>query len=799
MRSHRPHHRRRRFEARTLQLEMLEVRRVFSGDVAWNQGAALTLSFTPDGTQIGEHTSSLFNTLAGLNEASWQEAVIRGFQTWAQYVNVNLGVVDDWGMPFGILNDASVRRFGEIRIGAVPMSSDTLAFSIPNDEYSGGSWSGDVLFNSEGNFADLDVLFKVALHEAGHVLGLEHNPDPLSPMYRHTSEIETTPTADDIDRLMALYGARSVDRNEKTKPNDTLATATRMGLSDDDLNYSGATPAFGFGSISTPSDVDYFELPALSGYNGPISFQLRTRELSLLQATLTIFDQNGVQVGQGTGSGHLGDVVTVITPSAASTKYFARVEGASADMFGVGGYVLVGSYVQRQTASDADVARLVDQAFRLLGYDDSSIDDLDLQAFLENGDFLALDDDAHTDDADQDAMELEAVVASAELLRYRTIATITDNDDNDVYRVYSAERQGQTQFMTVAIESLAPEGLIPEVVVRNRHGQVLPASILANGAGLYVAEVSGIESDRQYFVDVHSAAEELQYATGNYSLAVTFTDVSAARETIATGELTPTSRIDFRELYIAKTQLLSLLLETDADAPTGVAWMAVYDSAERPLYYLAAPVGESRSASSLLLDPGQYFIEFGIAGDSPTSVNYALRGKTISQPIGPPLVDATTTPVYQCPGTPESYCYPGGTVTDSAISIATTTANPQVLSVREAIIAPTDGWFWSNNRLSTNVLLPLDTNGDGSVSAPDAILIINDLNASGARLIDRPPASNGDFLDVNHDGMISPLDALLIINHINTFGITARTAPSGELPANSNAWYWIYYFDTSRK
>ena len=69
---------------------------------------------------------------------------------------------------------------------------------------------------------------------------------------------------------------------------------------------------------------------------------------------------------------------------------------------------------------------------------------------------------------------------------------------------------------------------------------------------------------------------------------------------------------------------------------------------------------------------------------------------------------------------------------------------------------------WNNLR---NVL---DVNDDGSVTALDALLIINELNTLGARsLIESEMVNFTRFIDVNDDGFVTAIDALLLINWLN--------------------------------
>lgn len=66
----------------------------------------------------------------------------------------------------------------------------------------------------------------------------------------------------------------------------------------------------------------------------------------------------------------------------------------------------------------------------------------------------------------------------------------------------------------------------------------------------------------------------------------------------------------------------------------------------------------------------------------------------------------------------------------------------------------------------THTQRPHDVNADGYVSPRDALVLINALNAAGARPLVGVNLSPY-YLDVNHDNYLSPLDALLVINVLN--------------------------------
>ncbi|MCA1685512.1 MAG: matrixin family metalloprotease, partial [Planctomycetia bacterium] len=196
------HQRRRGWRGCCPGLEPLERRRLPAQfGVPWNDPTHLSISFVPDGAPIAGHRSDLFAALdAQEPTAVWRQEILRAFQTWAVQADVNFAVVPDGGEPLGAPgSDQHDPRFGDIRIGAQPMSPEVLSISVPHDPFLSGTWSGDVLLNSsvafDKNGADL---FPVLLHEVGHVLGLDDSDDPSSVMFPHLDDTRDNLSPDDI-------------------------------------------------------------------------------------------------------------------------------------------------------------------------------------------------------------------------------------------------------------------------------------------------------------------------------------------------------------------------------------------------------------------------------------------------------------------------------------------------------------------------------------------------------------------------------------------------------------------------
>jgi hypothetical protein len=91
---------------------------------------------------------------------------------------------------------------------------------------------------------------------------------------------------------------------------------------------------------------------------------------------------------------------------------------------------------------------------------------------------------------------------------------------------------------------------------------------------------------------------------------------------------------------------------------------------------------------------------------------------------------------------------------------ATVVAGISTVDIDLGFTTTTSQWQNSLNRL--------DVNNDGRVSPLDALLVINDLNRNGGRVLAGTGIVAPPYVDVSGDGRVSPLDALLVINALNS-------------------------------
>ena len=603
--------------------------------IPWPDAGHVTLSFAPDGTATPYGASALTSTLGAVTPtATWQREVLRAFQTWAMYANIDIGLVGDGGQPFGSTGAVqSDPRYADIRIGAALLSSSLLASGAPFS-FSGTTLSGDVVFNQGtpfgvGPYAGRYDIFSTALHEAGHVLGLDHSDAPGSAVTENYG-YRTGPTAADIANLRALYGARVADAFDAAGSNNTMGTAD--ALPSDALL---GNRLFARADLTTKSDVDYykFNVPPLVGITG-VSVRLQAG-VSLLAPSLTVYDPSGRVVATASRTDPLSSDLTLqFSASLLGGMYYVKVDGATTDAFAVGGYRLAVDYLTTGTLL-APLAPLVSPVI-----------------------------DLHTDDTLGLARLLSPLAKPAPDARFDFTFTgvIEDGHDVDRFRV-TAPGTGPVHLNVMAW-ALQTDGLDPRLEVYDATtGQPVAFQVLANDTGVMSLQVPDAVGGRDYIVSVLARTTG---DTGSYFLAIDFNQFAPTEFDGVAGKRLNPGVTDTATLTVHEAGAYEFLLSAHG-AAGGVA-MTVYDAAGREVCTLAVDAGQPAVTAVRYLAEGTYAVRYTYrypSAATATPIDYALYLYQVSEGAGPYASSSTTSGSGTSASSPppDRYTYSGSSTT----------------------------------------------------------------------------------------------------------------------------------------
>jgi hypothetical protein len=594
--------------------------------IPWPDAAHLTLSFAPDGTPVGSQVSRLAQVMdPALPPAEWQMTVLRAFQTWAASANLNVGVVPDGGQAFGsaglVQGDS---RFGDVRVAAAPLSAEELAVAIPF-AVTAGTWAGDLIFSDSARFGaeapGVTDLFSVALHEAGHVLGLPESADAGSAMFPTLGGRREAPTALDLDALRALYGERAADGFDAEESNDRRADASRLRLSNDEDEPSATLAE---ADLTSHGDVDWYWFePEFE--SGGLTVQLKTSGFSLTVARLTVLDEGGrVLASQAAADPLHGDVTFRFTDLREDERYFLRVESAANDVFGVGGYRVE------------------------LRPDGAGPDDPEQPRPSE------LPEDFGENDTLGDATDLrrESFTTDARY-DYAAEARLSAAGDVDFFRVRAPQAdEGLATALVVTAWGRTPGGLTPALRVYDEDDALVPAEVLINADGLTAVQVLNPVPNDDYFVEVRAAADGDRPTTGPYYFGADFQGRPVRLETFAQGTLSQGERQAFRSLGVVEGQVFHWTLSVPQAEGESAVRMTLFGPDGAALLSLTSRDGETRSAAAYL-PTGSYTIRFSAGtpdGRPVPPLAFLLKGLGVSTPIGPVVADPRFRP--QIPGQP---------------------------------------------------------------------------------------------------------------------------------------------------
>jgi hypothetical protein len=314
----------------------------------WPHPQLITISFMPDGTDLGGLGSNLFSTFNNNRHlvGQWQNQILRAAQVWAQQTNINFEVVPDDGAPSG---SGSYQQgdpgFGDIRIGGYAFGSSALAMAYQPPPVNNFSVGGDILFDTKQvfNIGSAYDLFTVAAHEFGHALGLGHSTTTgLAVMYATYNGTKPNLTSDDIAGIQNVYsagGPRSPDSYDAAGSNGTFGTASNVNALISPTALTALVPNL---DITTTSDVDDYTFNAPSLTTGTLKLNVQSSGLSLLSPNVTVYASDQVTVlGSASGLNQDGTTLTVTIPGVyAGEQFYVKVQGADTTAFSTGAYAM---------------------------------------------------------------------------------------------------------------------------------------------------------------------------------------------------------------------------------------------------------------------------------------------------------------------------------------------------------------------------------------------------------------------------------------------------------------------------
>lgn len=647
-----------------LALEFLEPRETPTlAHSPWPDPQNLSLSFAPDGTTLLGEPSVLSTTFDQSHPQAWQREILRAVQSWVVHAHLNVSLRADDGSPFGTAGRLQGDpRFGDIRVGALPMTGETLAKAVRPGRTTPGTWAGDIIFNSAADYAQQNLdLFTVALHEIGHALGLSDTTKPNSVMNSRYIRTFTAPTSADITELQKLYGPRPHDVHEGLRGNNTLRTATRLDTTPRE-DFRPDLPMVIYGDITRRTDVDFYAVRPAPGHTGPMTFRVQTAGVSLLHPSVAILDSRGRILTRAAATTLGGGIIQLTLDEVnPQSTYYVRIQGATPDVFGIGKYSLAIIHGQLPDGNgndddddddDGDTAWTMERLVAVMTGPFESLPGRELQALIANPNHLIYNDDDDDDDDDDDGWDnvtpLPTAHGYAPNTHFVRLGSMSNLSDIDVYQITSPTRfPGKTAALTAMIWGIDGQSVAPTIRLLNADQQELPGTILANGDGSFTIQSTQIQAGAVYYVQIGATDAA---ALGNYELVLDFSSQAADVVEFAAGSLTPNQPVVEYDLFIAKTQIFHVLLE----ARGGPVTVNLYDEQGNWVTRLTAGDGQVVSGSGWAVKPGRYLVRIESSG----SAEFRLYGMSIFDWIGPIAGNPTTEPKYSDPSNPNQNIYP---------------------------------------------------------------------------------------------------------------------------------------------
>jgi hypothetical protein len=576
----------------TLWLETLEDRAtpaIFGQP--WIDGRHVTLSFAGDGTPISGVSSNLGNVFASVGTDTAKLQMLKAFQSWSVWANLNVGLVSDTNLAFG--TPGAVQgdpRFGDIRIGARQLAGDVITITAPFSLLTPNS--GDIIVNSSKDFTSSGLnrydLFTVFLQESGHSFGMGNSSDPASVMYEQYANTRPGLSAGDIANIRSLYGARAADAFEGPFGNETIDTAT---------TYTGALEA----DLTSNSDVDTYAYTADSSDGR--WFRIKAAGLSLVAAKLEVLDGMGQVVGSAQADSPLQNDVSVYVPELVpGATYYLRVSSASSDVFGIGAYRLA-----------------VDSG-------GSGGDQPDPNALVDN------------ESAANTIVDATAVSPSAGPYGYSFRSSLGSSSDVDYFSIHAPSTSTGNTKLTINVSAVGGTSIRPDVEVYSATGVQLAVHTVADTGSSIVVSLDSLTAGADYLVRVSNGGT----GSGNYDFVAAFSSAGAPTMMGARGQLNGFQNSTSATLTVYQSQTIQLnQLASGQSGVDAISRVRIYDLQNQVVFERYSLSGQDDTAQ-VFLGRGTYRIE--VKNLTMAFFDFSLTIFGVSDPIGSKSTDPTLDP-----------------------------------------------------------------------------------------------------------------------------------------------------------
>ncbi len=386
-------------------------------------------------------------------------------------------------------------------------------------------------------------------------------------------------------------------------------------------------------------------------------------------------------------------------------------------------------------------------------------------------------------------------------IRYAAKATVSDSATPMVYRLDPTAQQAEDlENLHVTWRSSGVVPMDADVTIIDAQGHVVESRVLHHGQGSVIVQALGVDSESINYVVVTPLGLVDSQLVGEFEMIVDYGSELRLPHEIGEIQLDADHPVLEQTFSVSSSRLVHLHVETPRELNSDAfVQVMLLDSNENVLTEILLDAGTSRSAPLTFLSAGDYTIRY-VANQKANAPLREIRLTVFideaSIDVGPGISNPTGTPYLPCgaldaiPG----YCYvyvpiiPGrptapepptvpGALPNPVVTVpeppVTTTPKPGASSPAKtnpktpADPGPTDS-VTSGTQPSPwqNQLNRYDVTGNASITAHDALVVINILGRRSGEIVKVTDTPTDFFADVNGDYVVSAADALMVINSL---------------------------------